>query len=118
AATCPPVPSLLAQTTIRQEAIRTRTIPAASAPPTTQHTRVSAGRPPSGPVTASPPPRTTPAAPPPATQQRKRRWVGLLLVLAVLLIAAGIISAIVVDRRLSGAPEPNASRDQSHTSPR
>jgi putative peptidoglycan lipid II flippase len=42
----------------------------------------------------------------------------LLLVLAVLLIAAGIISAIVADRRLSGAPESNASSDQSPTSER
>ena len=45
AASAQPVSSLLDQTTTRQEAIRTRTIPAASAPPTTQHTRVSAGRP-------------------------------------------------------------------------
>ena len=109
-----PVSSLLDQTTSRQEAIRTRTIPAASAPPTTQHTRVSAGRPPSGPVTASRPSRTGPPAPPTA-QQRKRRWIGLLLVLAVLLIAAGIISAIVADQRLSGAPESNASSAQSGT---
>jgi putative peptidoglycan lipid II flippase len=116
AATAQPVSSLLDQTTTRQEAIRTRTIPAASAPPTTQHTRVSAGRPPSGPATATRTARTRPAAPPPATtQQRKRRWIGLLLVLAVLLIAAGIISAIILDRRLSATPETN---DQSGTSER
>ena len=113
AATAQPVSSLLDQTTTRQEAIRTRTIPAASAPPTTQHTRVSTGSPPSGPATATRPPRVRPSAPPPATQQRKRRWIGLLLVLAVLLIAAGIISAIILDRRLSAAPETN---DQSGTS--
>ena len=73
-----PVSSLLDQTTIRQEAISTRTIPAASAPPTTQHTRVSVGRP-SGPAPASRPssgpapasaPRPGPG-PPPATQQRQ-----------------------------------------------
>ena len=115
AATAQPVSSLLDQTTTRQEAIRTRTIPAASAPPTTQHTRVSTGRPPSGPATATRPPRARPSAPPPAAQQRKRRWIGLLLVLAVLLIAAGIISAIILDRRLSAAPETN---DQSGTSER
>ena len=55
-----PVSSLLDQTTTRQEAIRTRTIPAASAPPTTQHTGISwqasarTGN-------AQPPPRTRPA---------------------------------------------------------
>jgi putative peptidoglycan lipid II flippase len=117
-----PVSSLLDQTSIRQEAIPTRTIPAASAPPTTQHTRISVGRssdpapasrPPSGPASASPPSRTNPPAP---ATQRTRRWIGLLLVLAVLLIAAGIISAIILDRRLSGAPETNASSDQSGTS--
>ncbi|HJQ89029.1 MAG TPA: murein biosynthesis integral membrane protein MurJ [Propionibacteriaceae bacterium] len=114
-ATAQPVSSLLDQTTTRQEAIRTRTIPAASAPPTTQHTRVSAGRPPSGPATATRPTRARTAAPPPTPQQRKRRWIGLLLVLAVLLIAAGIISAIILDRRLSATPETN---DQSGTTER
>jgi len=114
-ATAQPVSSLLDQTTTRQEAIRTRTIPAASAPPTTQHTRVSAGRPPSGPATSTRPTRARTAAPPPTPQQRKRRWIGLLLVLAVLLIAAGIISAIILDRRLSATPETN---DQSGTSER
>jgi putative peptidoglycan lipid II flippase len=108
-ATAQPVSSLLDQTTTRQEAIRTRTIPAASAPPTTQHTRVSAGGPPSGPATATRPTRVRTAAPPLTTQQRKRRWIGLLLVLAVLLIAGGIISAIILDRRLSATPEVNDS---------
>jgi putative peptidoglycan lipid II flippase len=121
-----PVSSLLDQTTIRQENISTRTIPAASAPPTTQHTRVSIGGPSSRPASPSAPrsgpgpartSRTNPAAPAPTTQ-RKRRWIGLLLVLAALLIAAGIISSIILDRRLSGAPEPNASSDQSGTSER
>ena len=37
--------------------------------------------------------------------------------LAVLLIAAGIISAIILDRRLSCAIESNASSDQSESSP-
>ena len=50
-----PVSSLLDQTTTRQEAIRTRTVPAASATPTTHHTRVSAGRPPQGPATPNRP---------------------------------------------------------------
>jgi putative peptidoglycan lipid II flippase len=120
-----PVSSLLDQTTIRQEAMPTRTIPAASAPPTTHHTRVSVGRrsgpaptsgPSSGPAPTSRPPRTSPPAPAPATQQRQRRWIGLLLLLAVLLIAAGIISATILDRRLSGATEPNASSVQPGTS--
>ena len=111
-ASAPPVSSLLDQTTIRQEAIRTRTIPAASAPPTTQHTRVSAGRSPSGPATPNRPAGTKPPVPPPATQ-RRRRWIGLLLVLAVLLIAAGIISAIILDRQLSSSPEPRASSEQT-----
>jgi putative peptidoglycan lipid II flippase len=123
-----PVSSLLDQTAIRQEAISTRTIPAASAPPTTRHRRVSVGRPSSeaapasgprsGPAPPSRPSRSNPPTPGRATQQRKRRWISLLLVLAVLLIAAGIISAIILDRRLSGAAEPNASSDQSGTSER
>jgi putative peptidoglycan lipid II flippase len=120
-----PVSSLLDQTTIRQEAIRTRTIPAASAPPTTRHTRVSsqptrvsAGKSPSGPATPNRRPAgTKPPIPPPATQQRRRRWIGLLLVLAVLLIAAGIISAIILDRQLSAAPEPQASSEGTSTAP-
>jgi putative peptidoglycan lipid II flippase len=102
AASAQPVSSLLDQTTIRQEAIRTRTIPAASAPP-------------AGPVSPHRPQRTKAAAPPPAPQQRRRRWIGLLLVLAVLLIAAGIISAIILDQRLSDLGEPNASSDQTDT---
>jgi putative peptidoglycan lipid II flippase len=101
-----PVSSLLDQTTTRQEAIRTRTIPAASAP----------SRQAKGLATPNRPPRTRPAAvAPPATQQRRRRWIGLLLVLAVLLIAAGIISAIVLDRRLSSSPESGASGEQTGT---
>jgi putative peptidoglycan lipid II flippase len=36
-------------------------------------------------------------------------------VLAVLLIAAGIISAIILDRRLSASPEPQASSEQTGT---
>jgi putative peptidoglycan lipid II flippase len=115
AASAPPVSSLLDQTTIRQEAIRTRTIPAASAPPTSQHTRVSVGRSPSGAATFNRPAGTKAPAPPPTTQQRRRRWIGLLLVLAVLLIAAGIISAIILDRRLSSSPEPQASSEQTDT---
>jgi putative peptidoglycan lipid II flippase len=52
----------------------------------------------------------------PAAPQRRRRWIGLLLVLAVLLIAAGIISALILDRRLSAGPEPTPSSEQSSTS--
>jgi putative peptidoglycan lipid II flippase len=116
AASAQPVSSLLDQTTIRQEAISTRTIPAASAPPTTRHTRVSAGRPPSGLATPNRRPAgTQPPVPPPATQQRKRRWIGLLLVLAVLLVAAGIISAIILDRRLSSSLESEISNEQTDT---
>lgn len=100
AATAQPVSSLLDQTTIRQEAIRTRTIPAASAPPV-------------GPTSPNRTQRTKAPAQPPATQQRRRRWIGLLLVLAVLLIAAGVISAIILDRRLSALGEPNASSEQT-----
>jgi putative peptidoglycan lipid II flippase len=100
AAAAQPVSSLLDQTTIRQEAIRTRTIPAASAPPV-------------GPTSPIRTQRTKAPAQPPATQQRRRRWIGLLLVLAVLLVAAGIISAIILDRRLSGLAEPNASSEQT-----
>jgi putative peptidoglycan lipid II flippase len=33
----------------------------------------------------------------------------------VLLIAAGIISALILDRRISSAPEPQSSRDQQST---
>jgi putative peptidoglycan lipid II flippase len=109
-----PVSSLLDQTTARQRAIATRTIPAANAPPTAAQTRLrTAGRPP-GPPTATRTAQTRPPSQPSGTQQR-RRWIGLLLVLAVLLIAAGIISALILDRRISSAPEPQTSRDQQST---
>ena len=39
----------------------------------------------------------------------------MLLVLAVLLIAAGIISAIILDRRLTSSPEPQTSSEQTGT---
>ena len=42
-----------------------------------------------------------------------RRWIGILLILAVLLIAAGIVSALVLDQRLAGAPAPVASKQPS-----
>jgi putative peptidoglycan lipid II flippase len=41
----------------------------------------------------------------------------LLLVLAVLLIAAGIISALILDRRLSSTAEPQLSSDRSRIAP-
>ncbi len=109
-----PVSSLLDQTTARQRAIATRTIPAASAPPTAAQTRLRTGGRPPGPPTATRPAQTRPPSQPSGTQQR-RRWIGLLLVLAVLLIAAGIISALILDRRISSAPEPQSSRDQQST---
>ena len=108
-----PVSSLLDQTTARQRAIATRTIPAANAPPTAAQTRLRTGGRPPGP-TATPTAQTRPPSQPSGTQQR-RRWIGLLLVLAVLLIAAGIISALILDRRISSAPEPQTSRDQQST---
>ena len=109
-----PVSSLLDQTTARQRAIRTRTIPAASAPPTTGRPGCERVDDPAGPPTATRPAQTRPPSQPSGTQQR-RRWIGLLLVLAVLLIAAGIISALILDRRISSAPEPQTSRDQQST---
>jgi putative peptidoglycan lipid II flippase len=115
AASTQPVSSLL-DTTTREQAISTRTIPAANAPPTTAHRPLRPGMRPSGPVTATRGVHTRPAGQRPVTPQRRpRRWIGLLLVLAVLLIAAGIISALILDRRISTAPEPNASSDQSGT---
>ena len=108
-----PVSSLLDQTTARQRAIATRTIPAANAPPTAAQTRLRTGGRPPGP-TATRTAQTRPPSQPSGTQQR-RRWIGLLLVLAVLLIAAGIISALILDRRISSAPEPQTSRDQQST---
>jgi putative peptidoglycan lipid II flippase len=103
-----PVSSLLDQTTARQQAISTRAIPAASAPPTTGQSRVRAGARPPGPAPTTRPPQARSAGHP-TPVQRRRRWIGLLLILAVLLIAAGIISALILDRRISTAPEPQVS---------
>jgi putative peptidoglycan lipid II flippase len=116
--TAQPVSSLLDTTTARQRAITTRTVPAASAPPTNVQTRVRPGVPRSSPASPTRAPQTGPVGRdahnrPPAAPQRKRRWIGLLLVLAVLLIAAAIISALILDRRISAGPEPAASSDQS-----
>ena len=115
-----PVSSLLDTTTMRQRAIRTRTVPAVSAPRTNVQTRVRAGGPRTNPATPPRPPQARPVSQSaqgraPAAPQRRRRWIGLLLVLAVLLIAAGIISALILDRRISAAPEPTSSGDQSST---
>jgi putative peptidoglycan lipid II flippase len=115
AASTQPVSSLL-DTTTREQSISTRTIPAANAPPTTAHRPLRPGMRPSGPATATRAVQTRPGGQRPVTPQRRpRRWIGLLLVLAVLLIAAGIISALILDRRISTAPEPNASSNQSGT---
>jgi putative peptidoglycan lipid II flippase len=135
ATTAQPVSSLLDTTTARQRAITTRTVPAASAPPTNvptrggaggsspgpAETRVRPGRQRSSPASPSQPPQARPIGPnaqtrAPAAPQRKRRWIGLLLVLAVLLIAAAIISALILDRRLSAGPEPTTSSAQSSKS--
>ncbi|HET6757995.1 MAG TPA: murein biosynthesis integral membrane protein MurJ [Propionibacteriaceae bacterium] len=136
AASAQPVSSLL-DTTTRQQAITTRTVPpvaprssplsspqssplSSNASAKNVQTRVRPGVPPrSSPAT---PPRRPQAGPTgrgpqdrvPAAPQRRRRWIGLLLVLAVLLIAAGIISALILDRRISTAPEPS-SGDQAST---
>jgi putative peptidoglycan lipid II flippase len=111
-ASAQPVSSLLDQTTIRQQAVSRRTVPAATAPPTTAQTRIRPGGPSS--PTAPRPPQVK-AASQSGAVQRRRRWIGLLLVLAVLLIAAGIISALILDRRLSGTAESQSSSDQSST---
>ncbi|HEY6689352.1 MAG TPA: murein biosynthesis integral membrane protein MurJ [Propionibacteriaceae bacterium] len=127
AATTQPVSSLLDTTTTRQQAITTRTVPAVPArstspPPINVQTRIRPGGPPranagSSPISPPRPPQARPASQPPAAPQRRRRWISLLLVLAVLLIAAGIISALILDRRISTAPEPTSSGDQSSATP-
>ena len=129
AASAQPVSSLL-DTTTRQQAITTRTVPpvnlrssplSSNASPKNVQTRVRPAVPPrSSPAT---PARRSQAGPTgqgpqdqvPGGPQRRRRWIGLLLVLAVLLIAAGIISALILDRRISAAPEPTSSGDQTST---
>jgi putative peptidoglycan lipid II flippase len=127
AASTQPVSSLLDTTTTRQQAITTRTVPAVPArsttpPPINVQTRIRPGGPARSKAGSSPtspprPPQARPASQPPAAPQRRRRWIGLLLVLAVLLIAAGIISALILDRRISTAPEPTSSGDQSSATP-
>jgi putative peptidoglycan lipid II flippase len=129
AASAQPVSSLL-DTTTRQQAITTRTVPpvnlrssplSSNASPKNVQTRVRPAVPPrSSPAT---PARRPPAGPTgqspqdqvPGGPQRRRRWIGLLLVLAVLLTAAGIISALILDRRISAGPEPTSSGDQTST---
>jgi putative peptidoglycan lipid II flippase len=131
AASAQPVSSLLDTTTTRQQAITTRTVPAVPArsstasptprPSKTVQTRVPGGPPRStagfSPATPPRPPQARRVSQPPAAPQRRRRWISLLLVLAVLLIAAGIISALILDRRISAAPEPTSSGDQSSATP-
>ena len=117
AAGATPVSSLLDQTTARQRAISTRAIPAASAPPTRAQTRLrTSGRSP-GPPTTTRSPQARPPSQPPGGQQRRRRWIGLLLVLAVLLITAGIISALILDRRISSGSASQASGNQTSAAP-
>ena len=127
AASTQPVSSLLDTTTTRQQAITTRTVPAVPArsttpPPINVQTRVRPGVSPrskagSSPTTPPRSPQARPASQPPVAPRRRRRWIGLLLVLAVLLIAAGIISALILDRRISAAPEPTSSGDQPSATP-
>jgi putative peptidoglycan lipid II flippase len=129
AASAQPVSSLL-DTTTRQQAITTRTVPpvnlrssplSSNASPKNVQTRVRpAVTPRSSPATPARRPQAGPTGQSPQDQvaggpQRRRRWIGLLLVLAVLLIAAGIISALILDRRISAAPEPTSSGDQTST---
>jgi putative peptidoglycan lipid II flippase len=127
AASTQPVSSLLDTTTTRQQAITTRTVPAvparsASPPPINVQTRIRPGGPPraqagSSPISPPRQPQARQASQPAAAPQRRRRWISLLLVLAALLIAAGIISALILDRRISTAPEPTSSGDQSSATP-
>jgi putative peptidoglycan lipid II flippase len=127
AASTQPVSSLLDTTTTRQQAITTRTVPAVPArstspPPINVQTRIRPAVRPrakagSSPISPPRPPQARPASQPAAAPQRRRRWISLLLVLAALLIAAGIISALILDRRISTAPEPTFSGDQSSASP-
>jgi putative peptidoglycan lipid II flippase len=122
AVTAQPVSSLLDTTTARQRAITTRIVPAATAPPTTGVTGVRPGGPRTSPATPPRPPQARPAGQSPqsrapAAPQRRRRWIGLLLVLAVLLIAAGIISALILNRQISSAPELTSSGDQTSNAP-
>ena len=42
-------------------------------------------------------------------QRRPRRWIGVLVLLALLLVTAGIVSALVLDQRLSAGARPAAS---------
>jgi putative peptidoglycan lipid II flippase len=129
AASAQPVSSLL-DTTTRQQAITTRTVPpvnlrssplSSNASPKNVQTRVRPAVPPrSSPATPARRPQAGPTGQSPQDRvpggpQRRRRWIGLLLVLAVLLIAAGIISALILDRRISAAPEPTSSGDQTST---
>ena len=129
AASAQPVSSLL-DTTTRQQAITTRTVPpvnlrssplSSNASPKNVQTRVRPAVPPrSSPATPARRSQAGPTGQSPQDQvpggpQRRRRWIGLLLVLAVLLIAAGIISALILDRRISAAPEPTSSGDQTST---
>lgn len=95
--------------------IQTRVRPAGrpsgpTSPNRTSPHRTSPNRPVARPAGPSAPHRA------PAAPQRRRRWIGLLLVLAVLLIAAGIISALILDRRLSAGPEPTPRSEQSSRS--
>jgi putative peptidoglycan lipid II flippase len=51
-----------------------------------------------------------PAAPPDRSGRRPpRRWIGVLVLLALLLVSAGIVSALVLDQRLSEGARPVAS---------
>jgi putative peptidoglycan lipid II flippase len=51
-----------------------------------------------------------PTAPPDRSGQRpRRRWIGVLVLLALLLVTAGIVSAVVLDQRLSPGARQVAS---------
>jgi putative peptidoglycan lipid II flippase len=48
-----------------------------------------------------------------------RRWIGALILLALLLVSGGVVSGLVLDRRLAGAPgrEPSAGSPESSAPP-
>ena len=128
AASAQPVSSLL-DTTTRQQAITTSTVPPVNTRSGPHSNNASAKNVQTRVVRPGVAPRSSPATPPgrpqagpagrssqvrlPVAPQRRRRWIGLLLVLAVLLIAAGIISALILDRQISTAPEPTSSGDRT-----
>ena len=54
-----------------------------------------------------------------APRRRPRRWIGALILLALLLHPGAIVSALVLDQRLAGAPagEPSSGSPESSAPP-